>query len=128
MEAKGVTLAIIQDQIKEAVLNATKLTIEGYQKVWCKLHVAPDAGKCPHVLRLCELLFSLPFTNGHVEIMFSAVKTIKTDRQTNLKSSTLLDIQVEDPPLAHFSADQAVTLRWEECKAIRRVSQEPGKE
>ena len=92
LEAKGVTLANIQGEVEEIVLYARKyLNIgrEGYQKVWYKLHTAPDASKWPNILRFCELLFSLPFSNGHVERMFSAMKIIKSNRRTNLKSSTL---------------------------------------
>ena len=35
---------------------------------------------------------------------------------------------MEDSPLASFSADQAVSLRWEDCKTTQRVSQLPRKE
>ncbi len=128
LEAKGVTLANIQDEVEEIVPYARKyLSIgrEGYQKVWYKLHTAPDASKWPNILRLCELLFSLPFSSGHVERMFSTLKIIKTNRRTNLKSSTLsdlLDIKAEGPPLASFSADKAA------CKTTRRVSQMPRNE
>lgn len=67
----------------------------------------------------CEFvswLFSLPFTNSHVERLFSTLKIIKTDRRTRLHTATLSEIQVEGPPLASFSADQAVSLWWEDCK------------
>ena len=42
--------------------------------------------------------------------------------------SDLLEIKVEGPSLANFSADQAVALWWEDCKTTRRVSQAPRKE
>ena len=74
---------------------------------------APDASKWPNILHLCELLFSLPFSNGDVERMFSVIKIIKRNRRTNLKSIILSDhlgIKAEGPPLATFSADQSVTL------------------
>jgi hypothetical protein len=63
--------------------------------------------------------------------MFSTMKVIKTKKRTHLKSSTLsdlLDINVEGPPLAKFSADKAVSLWWDACKTTRRVSQLPRKE
>ena len=134
LEAKGVTLANIQDEVEEVVPYARKyLSIgkEGYQKVWYNLHTAPDASKWPNILRLCELVFSLPFANGHVERMFSTMKVIKTNLRTNLKSCTLsdlLEIKVEGPPLASFSADKAVSLWWDDCKTTRRVNQMPRKE
>ena len=37
---------------------------EGYQKIWYKLHTSPDSGKWCNVLRICELVFSLPFSNA----------------------------------------------------------------
>ena len=133
LEVKGVTMASFQDEIEEIVPYARKyLSIgsEGYQKIWYKLYTAPDASKWPNMLSLCELLFSLPFSNAHVERMFSSMKVIKTNRRTNLDSSTLsdlLEIQAEGPPLASFSADQAVSLWWDDCKTGRRVNQAPRK-
>ena len=53
LEAKGVTLASFQDEIEEIVPYARKylnISSEGYQKVWYKLHTAPDAGKWPNIL------------------------------------------------------------------------------
>ena len=133
-EAKCVDLANVQDELEEIIPYARKyLSIgqEGYQKVWYKLHTAPDASKWSNILHLCELLFSLPFSSGHVERMFSMMKIIKMNKRTNLKSSTLsdlLDIKAEGAPLAGFSADKAVALWWDACKTTRRVSQAPRKE
>jgi len=73
----------------------------------------------------------LPLSNAPVERMSSTVKNIKTNRRTNLKSSTLsdlLDIKAEGPPLASFSADKAGSLWWDDCKTTRRVTQNPRKD
>ena len=78
-----------------------------------------------------ELVFSLPFSNGQVERVFSMMNIIKTDRKTSMHTSTLsdlLEIQVEGPPLATFSPDRAVKLWWEDCKTARRVNQAPRKD
>ena len=94
LEAKGVDLTNIQDELEEIILYARKyLSIgqEGYQKVYYKLHTAPDASKWPNILHLCELLFSLPFSSGHMERMFSVMKIIKTNKRPHFKSSTLSD-------------------------------------
>ena len=80
---------------------------------------------------LSELLFSLPFSNGHVERVFSTLKNIKTERRTLLKRDTLsdlLEIQAEGPSLAEFSPSQAVKLWWDDCQTTRRVNQAPRKE
>ena len=53
LESKSVALANIPDEIEEIVPYARKyLSIdkESYQKVWYKLHIAPDASKWPNVL------------------------------------------------------------------------------
>ena len=58
-----------------------------------------------NILILCELAFSLPFSNGKVEQIFSSLKTLKTSRRTNMQSDTLndlLEIYVEGPPLSFF--------------------------
>ena len=77
-----------------------------------------------------ELVFSLPFSNGQVERIFSMM-IIKTEGRTSLHNGTLsdlLEIQVEGPPLAAFSPDRAVKLWWDDCKTTRRVNQAPRKE
>ena len=60
-------------------------------------------------------MFSLPFSNGRVEQIFSFLKIIKTTSRTSLSVNTLddlLEIFVEGPPLDCFSADPAVDLWW----------------
>ncbi len=134
LEASGVNLADIQDETEEIVEYARQymsIETECYKKIWYKLHVAPDSQKWKNVLALCKLVFSLPFSNGHVERIFSTLKVIKTDRRTKLLTSTLcdlLEIKVEEPPLADFDAKQAVELWWTDCQTTRRVNQAPRKE
>ena len=133
LEAVSANLATVQDELEEAVDYARKyLSIQrqSYQKIWYKLHISPEARKWPNVLVLAELLFSLPFSNGQVERMFSFMKIIKTDRRTCLHTDTLsdlLEIQVEGPSLQNFSADEAVRLWWDSCCTSRRVNQAPRK-
>lgn len=133
LEAVSMNISSIRDEIEEIVDYARKylsIRTESYQTIWYKLHVAPDVSKWPNVLVLCELLFSLPFSNGRVERIFSSMKVIKTDRRTNLLTETLSDlmeIQVEGPALLDFSASSAVQLWWEDCCTTRRVNQAPRK-
>lgn len=75
-------LATIQNETEEVVNYARKylsIGTEDYQKIWYKLYTAPDVDKWPNMLRLCELLFSLSFSNAQIERMFSSLKIIKTD-------------------------------------------------
>lgn len=82
--------------------------------------------KWPSVLLLCELVFSLPFSNGRVEQIFSSLKVIKTTNRASLHTTTLddlLEICIEGPPLARFSADSAIDLWWSDCHTTRRTNQ-----
>ena len=134
LEAKNVSLCSIQDEVEEAVQyarNFLSVSQDTHKKIWYQLHTVPDSSKWPNVLQLSELLFSLPFSNAHVEIIFSTLKVIKTERRTQLKRQTLsdlLEIQVEGPPLAEFSPNEAVNLWWEDCQTTRRVNQAPRKD
>ena len=134
LKAKGVNLSGIQDEIEEIVRYARKylnLVKEGYQKIWYKLHIAPDVGKWRNILLISELLFSLPFSNGRIESMFSMLKVIKTDRRTSLDTPTLsdlLEIKMEGPTVDKFSAEHSVSLWWEDSKTGRRTKQRPRKQ
>ena len=116
LDSKGVVLAAIQDEIEERVDYARKyLDIYklDYREAWYKLLSCPDAQKWSNVPSLCEVAFSLPFSNGRVEQFFSSMKVIKTDRRTNLQADTLndlMEIYVEGPPFTSYSADRAVKL------------------
>ena len=61
LEAKGVSVFTLQDEIEEIVEYArTYLNIHSteYWKVWYKLYSCPDARKWPNILSLCESSFS----------------------------------------------------------------------
>ena len=105
-------------------------TVE-YRKIWYKLFCCPDSRKWPNILVLCELAFSLPFSNSRVEQIFSSMKILKTDRRTNMQSDTLndlMEIYVEGPPLSSFSPDSAIQLWWNDCATSRHLNQQPRKE
>ena len=80
LEAAGANLPLLQDEIEDVVVYArTYLGIEStdYRKVWYNLFVCPNASEWPNVLLLCELAFSLPFSNARVEQIFSSLKYVK---------------------------------------------------
>ena len=134
LEAKGVNLSSLHDEIEEHVDHARRhLSTDKvcYQKVWYKLHASPDSSKWPNILLICRLLFSLPFSSGRVERIFSTLKVIKTDRRTRLHTSSLgdlLNISVEGPELSDFSPDRAIELWWKDFATTRRVNQSARKE
>ena len=133
LQAKKVDLSALHDEVEEAVEHARtyfSITMESYLRVWYKLHSTSDAVKWPNILLLSKLLFSLPFSSGTVERMFSMLKLIKTDRRTSLNTSTLsdlLDITIEGPALDDFSPDQAIENWWKLYSTSRRVNQQPRK-
>lgn len=134
LEAVGVNVLALQDEVIETVeyaRNYLSVETEKYHKVWYKLHVCPDADRWTNVLVLCKLCFSLPFSNGSVERMFSSLKLAKSDRRTRLHHDTLtdlLEIRVEGPPLETFSPKQAVEAWWKDSNTTRRPYQSARKE
>ena len=133
LEAKGVDLACLRDEVEEIVEHARQylsLDKDDYRKIWYKLSVSPDSSRCHNVLMLCELGFSLPFSNGRVERIISSLKLVKTDRRTRLQKSTLkdlLEIQAQGLTLSNFSPEQAVSLWWTDYNTSRRINLEPRK-
>ena len=134
LEAKAVDLAKLHDEVENVVTYARKYLsceTERYQQIWYKFHTSPVAKtQWPNVLQLSQLVFSLPFSNSHVEQLFSTLKMIKTERRTRLQTETLsdlLEITVEGPPLENFSPDEAIKLWWDDCKTTRRIDQQPRK-
>ena len=129
LERQGTSLHAIDDEIGEMTRYARKylpIDEESHSRIWYKLHICPDSRKWPNALRLCELGFSLPFSNAKVEKLFSSLKQIKTDRRTNLHTSTLndlMEIKTAGPPLSKFSATIAINLWWRSSKTTRRVHQ-----
>ena len=133
LEAKGIVIASLQDEVKDAVEYARSyLDIDclEYRKVWYKLHTCPDVRNWPNLLKLYALAFSLPFSNGRVEQIFSLMKVVKTARRSNLENDTLndlLEIYIEGPILSSFCPDVAIELWWSDCCTTRRVNQLPRK-
>ncbi len=129
LDAKGFSAFALPDEIEEIVeYSRTYLSISHslYKKVWYKLCTCPDNSKWPNVLIVMELCFSLPFSNGRVEQIFSTMKAIKTNRRTSLATSTLndlLEIHVEGPPLSHYCPDGAIELWWKDTTTPRRLNQ-----
>ena len=130
LESKSACLASLFDEIDEIVHYARKYLdlLEDYRKPWFKLHSVPEAKDWPNVLLLCQLLFSLPFTNSAVERAFSKLKVLKADRRNRLFIDSLDDLQVniEGQCPENFSANDAVRL-WNEDRS-RRPHQEPRKQ
>ena len=65
LEAKGMCVASIQDEVEDVVSYARKylpIGSENYHKIWYKLYTSPDSSRWPNILMLCELLFSLPIS------------------------------------------------------------------
>ena len=84
LQAKGLVIASLQDEVEDAVEYACRyldICRTEYQKVWCKLHSCLDMGKWLNLFKLCALAFSLPFSNGRVEQIFSPMKFVKNSQR-----------------------------------------------
>ena len=132
LQAKGLSfVSEVDEEIVEYAGTYLNINKTEYRKVWYKLFSCHDAGKWPSILILCELSFSVPFSNGRVEQIFSSLKVVKTNCRINLKSDTLndlLEIYVEGPPLSSFCPDAAIELWWHDSTTTRRVNQQPRKD
>lgn len=99
---------------------------QDYKVVWWKIFNSVDAKKWSNVLRVAELLFTLPVSNGRLERVFSQLKLIKSSTRTCLKEDTLdqlVRITVEGPPLSQWDASGSIR-KWFTDKH-RRLSQKP---
>ncbi len=132
LELKGASLFQLNDELDDAAdfcRNYFDCKNEDYRRIWYFLHSAEDAHRWSNLLIVCELLFSLPFTNSKVERSFSHLKVIKSERRSSLSTSTLddlMEINMEGPPFESFTADSAVHLWWKDT--TRRPNQKERKE
>ena len=134
LQAKGADIFSLREETQSILQYARQhlpIVSEPYRKIWYYLHASPNAGQWKNALLLCELVFSLPFSNAKVERIFSTLKTVKSNRRTNLSISALhdlLEINIEGPPLEDFSPLPAVQLWWSSCNTRRRTNQQTRKQ
>lgn len=132
LEAAGADLDELPKEFREMLMYATQfisLSSMDYQAVWWRLFHAPSASEWSNILLLAELIFSLPFSNGKLERIFSTLKVIKVDKRASLSNSTLNDLLVlnaDKIPLQDFNPDPCIELWWKE--KTRRPNQKPRKE
>lgn len=127
LEAAGVDLLLVEDEWNDVVDYARRyldIVRQGYKNIWWKIFNSPDARKWANVLRVVELLFTLPVSNGRVERLFSQLKLVKTSNRSCLNEDTLdqlVRITIEGPPLSQWNASGAISL-WLADKR-RRLNQ-----
>ena len=84
------------------------------------------------MLSACAIWFSVSHLQlVRVEQLFSKLKIIKTDRRTNLNTTTLndrIEINVEGPHLELFNADAALDIWWKDSSSGRRVNQKESEQ
>ena len=96
LEAKGVDLSSILDEVEDIVDYSRaylRLGSNTYKKIWYQLQTSSDSVKWPNILRLCELVFSLPFSTAKVERFFSTLKVIKNEKSSCSTLNDLLEVR-----------------------------------
>ena len=109
------------DDMLDYAKRYLNLVQDEYKTNCWKLFNATDASNWTNVLKVVELIFTLPVSNGHLEKVFSQVKLIKTNNRTSLHENTLdqlIRINVEGPPLVDWDPKVSVSL-WLQDKRRR---------
>ena len=129
LEGAGTDTDLICDEFRDmlqyAIQYISVATLD-YRSIWWRLFHAPTACDWSNVLKLAELVFSLPASNGKLERVFSVVTTIKTKNRTLLNNQSLDDLLVlnsDAVPLSDFCGDAGIDLWW--AAATRRPNQKP---
>ena len=116
----GANASVIQEEWDDVVSYAKdylELTTQDYKAVWWKIYRCIDAKKCRNILVDIEILFCISVFNGRVERLFSQLKLVKTDKKISLSNDSLdslLQINVEGPPLEQWDPTEAVNSWWKE--------------
>lgn len=127
LEASGVVVAKVVDEFCNMLLYATQfisLSSTNYEAVWWKLFHSPDASDWTNALKLAQLLFSLPVSNGKFERVFSTMKNIKQEKRSSMSNELLDDllvINVEKMSMEDFNPDDSIELWWK--AKTRRLNQ-----
>ena len=99
-----------------------KLVQDDYRVVWWKLFNCVDAKHWCNILGIFEPLFCLPLCNGHLERIFSQMKLIKNDCQTNLSENRfdqLMRINVDGRPVEEWDPSVALeTWYKQKCRSV----------
>ena len=101
------------------------LAVEDYRKTWWKIFNCAKSGKWKNILLIVELVFSLPFSNGAVERVFSRINAIKPDQRCRLSEDRLHElvcISIDGLPLKQWDASLAIKLWWND--KLRRPQSE----
>ncbi len=76
---------------------------------------SPNAASWTNALKLAQLLFTLPVSNGKLERIFSTLKNIKQSKRSSLSNELLDDllaINVDNVMVKDFNADSSIELWW----------------
>ena len=125
----GASIQEIDGEFKQMVdyaIQYISLSTLDYRNVWWRLFHAPNSSSdWTNALKLAELLFSSPASNGKVERVFSVVNSIKVQKRSLLCNDSLDDLVLlnsDKLPLRDFSPDPGIDLWW--SATTRRPSQE----
>lgn len=94
--------------------------------MWWRLYHSPNASSWKNILDVARLLFTLPFSNGKLERVFSTLKLIKVDKRSSLSNEALDDLlllNINPCSVTDFNPDESIQRWWEDKD--RRPNKQP---
>ncbi len=97
------------------LLNSFLCLVQISKQFGGKIFYSPNAASWTNALKLAQLLFTLPVSNGKLERIFSTLKYIKRSKRSSLSNELLDDllaINVDNVMIKDFNADSSIELWW----------------
>lgn len=129
LTSAGVEIELLHEEFQEMISYADQfisIATLDYRAVWWQLYHSPNASSWKNILDLARLLFTLPFSNGKLERVFSILKLIKADKRSSLSNENLddlLSLNINPSSVTDFNPDQSIQRWWEDKD--RRPNQQP---
>jgi hypothetical protein len=127
LQSANVNIKEIKSEYAAMIEYATEfiaISSLDYHSVWWRLFHASNSASWSNVLKLAEILFSLPVSNGKLERVFSTASSIKVEKRSRLSNRSLDDLLLLNTPkvpISSFNPDPSIDLWW--LDKTRRPSQ-----
>lgn len=109
------TMLVYKDKKKSNLCTGTYFRFKNFRaSIWEDIHAVFGDSGVTNILKLLDLIHSLPPTSVLNETGFNQMKLIKTDRRQSLSARHLNDlmlIRLQSPSIAEFDPNPAID-RW----------------